>query len=261
MSRRRALLVAAAGIVAAGVLAGLPRASGSAGDVRDRDGIVYRYYAGYGYRFQPLLSFAELNRLVSTRDAGAVRRLASALLARGVRTTGGLVWQYDFPYAGGPSVWTSGFTQAVAAEALARAALLLDDDSLLPPANDALHALRSSLVMPLGGGLWIREYGYTDQVILNAQLQSVIALEAYARIAATAAAVDTAASLYVAAANLLPRFDLGCWSRYSLGGAAATRSYHTYHVELLARLSTLHRKDPIWHATYLDWSSCLASTS
>ena len=36
--------------------------------------------------------------------------------------------------------------------------------------------------------------------------------------------------LEVAVKALLPRFDLGCWSRYELGGAAADLHYHTYHL-------------------------------
>src|SRR5437868_14235936 len=82
---------------------------------QDRGGLVYRYYAGAGYRFQPLLSFANLENAVSRRDTSSTRRLARALLARGVDTGGALYWPYDFSFGGGPPSWTSGFTQAVAA--------------------------------------------------------------------------------------------------------------------------------------------------
>src|SRR3954452_11351978 len=105
-------------IALAFVVTGSSGAATPAG-AQDRRGPVYRYYAGAGYRFQPLLSFANLENAVSRRDVPTTRRLARALLARGVDTGGALYWPYDFSFGGGPSSWTSGFTQAVAANALA----------------------------------------------------------------------------------------------------------------------------------------------
>ena len=49
------------------------------GEILDAEGVVFRYYAGHGYRFQPLLSFARPNGLVSARSVGPARRLARAL--------------------------------------------------------------------------------------------------------------------------------------------------------------------------------------
>jgi hypothetical protein len=223
---------------------------------QDRGGLVYRYYAGAGYRFQPLLSFANLERAVSRRDASTARTLARALLARGVRTGGALYWPYDFSFGGGPSSWTSGFTQAVAANALARAGVLLRDGSLETAAARAFAGLRTLLLPMEGGGLWIREYSYTGQVILNAQLESVLELDSYASIARTARARTVARVLERTSARLLPQFDLGCWGRYQLGGAAADTHYEAYHVDLLRRLAAAH-PEPIWHETYLRWRRCV----
>jgi hypothetical protein len=225
--------------------------------IQDRGGLVYRYYAGAGYRFQPLLSFANLQQAVSRRDASTARRLARALVVHGVRTGGALYWPYDFSFGGGPSSWTSGFTQAVAANALARAGVLLRDDSLETAAARAFAGLRRTLLLPMaGGGLWIREYSYTGQVILNAQLESVLELDSYAAIARTASARMVARVLERTSARLLPQFDLGCWGRYQLGGAAADTHYEAYHVDLLRRLAVAH-PDPIWDETYLRWRRCL----
>jgi hypothetical protein len=225
--------------------------------IQDRGGLVYRYYAGAGYRFQPLLSFANLQHAVSRRDASTARRLARALVVHGVRTGGALYWPYDFSFGGGPSSWTSGFTQAVAANALARAGVLLRDDSLETAAARAFAGLRRTLLLPMaGGGLWIREYSYTGQVILNAQLESVLELDSYAAIARTASARMVARVLERTSARLLPQFDLGCWGRYQLGGAAADTHYEAYHVDLLRRLAVAH-PDPIWDETYLRWRRCL----
>jgi hypothetical protein len=110
--------------------------------------------------------------------------------------------------------------------------------------------------MPLGGGLWVREYGFTNMAILNAQLQSVLSIESYARLAETAVAERMAARLYAAARAMLPRFDLGCWSRYALGGGAATPGYHAYHVDLLRRLAEAHEEDGIWRSTHDRWKRC-----
>jgi hypothetical protein len=220
------------------------------------DGLVFRYYGGAGYQFQPLLSFAALNNQVLQRRCGAARWLASALLARADRSGDAVYWDYDFSFEGGPVPWRSGFAQAVAAQALARAGVMLRDPALSAVAAASFRGLRRTLLMPLAGGSWIREYGFTSQVILNAQLQSIISLDSYATIAESAAARRLARELAVATRRLLPSFDLGCWARYQLGGAAASLHYQTYHVELLRRLAVTH-PEPIWRRTYLRWRRCL----
>ena len=228
------------------------------GDVRG-DGLVFEYYPGVGYQFQPLLSLSALDDQVSQLRCRAARRLASALLARAVRVGDAVYWEYDFPYGGGPVPWRSGFAQAVAAQALARAGAFLRDPVLSAVAAASFRGLRQTLLMGIAGGYWVREYGFTDQVILNAQLQSIISIESYAAVAKSAAARDLARKLAVAALRLLPRFDLGCWARYQLGGPAASLHYQIYHVELLRQLAATH-SDPIWRRTYLRWRRCLPPT-
>jgi hypothetical protein len=132
---------------------------------------------------------------------------------------------------------------------------MLGDPSLRIAADAAFRGLRRML-MPLAGGSWIREYGFTDQVILNAQLQSIISLESYAAMTKSAAARRVVDDLVVAARRLLPRFEIGCWARYELDGGAATLHYQTYHVRLLRRLAAT-RDEPIWRSTYARWSRCL----
>jgi hypothetical protein len=252
MRTSTAIVFAALAFVVTGA-AGAATAPGT----QDRGGLVYRYYAGAGYRFQPLLSFANLQHAVSRRDRATARRLARQMLGRGVRRGGALYWPYDFSFGGGPSSWTSGFTQAVAANALARASVLLGDASLRAEAARAFAGLRRTLLLPMaGGGLWIREYSYTGQVILNAQLESVLELDSYAAIAKTASARTVARVLERTSARLLPQFDLGCWGRYQLGGAAADTHYEAYHVDLLRRLASTY-PDPIWRETYLRWRRCI----
>jgi hypothetical protein len=218
--------------------------------------VVFEQYGGLGYRFQPLLSFAKLNQSVSQRRPYAARRIAAALLGRAVRRDDALYWEYDFPYQGNPAPWTSGFAQAVAAQGLARAGALLREPLLGAAAVAAFRGLRRTLLMPIAGGLWIQEYGFTHRVILNAQLQSIISLASYAKTAESASADRVVRKLIVATRRLLPLFDLGCWARYELAGPAASLSYQRYHVDLLRRLAA-KRPEPIWRETYARWRRCV----
>jgi D-glucuronyl C5-epimerase-like protein len=228
-------------------------ATATAGD----DGLVYRYYAGSGYRFNPLLSFAQLENRVGAHDARGARTLARRLVARGVRRGDALYWTYDFPFGGCRSGWTSGFAQAIAAESLARSARLTGDRTALSAARAAFRGLRETLLIRIAGGEWIREYSCTGQIILNSQLESLLALELYAHIVRAPEARATTAALERAATRLLPQFDLGTWGRYELGGPAADRHYEEYHVDLLRRMAAVHR-EPIWRQTYLRWRVGLA---
>jgi hypothetical protein len=175
-----------------------------------------------------------------------------ALVARGIRQGKTLLWEYRFPF-GGPPVWTSGFAQAVGAQALARSGDLLGDQSLLDAAERAFTALPGGLSLPLGGGMWVREYGFADIAILNAQLQSILSLDEYARLAGDAAASSFATEMTTAARNLIHEFDTGCWSRYSLGGAPASLHYHDFHVRLLQMLAD-RTGDPVWRDAAARWT-------
>ena len=63
--------------------------------------------------------------------------------------------------------------------------------------------------------------------MLNAQLQTVISIGDYAQISGNTGAAGLAAQLQVAAETLLPRFDTGYWSLYSLEREASRRSATT----------------------------------
>jgi hypothetical protein len=243
-------------VVAAALVTLVGAGAANAGDIHDAQGLVFRQYAGVGYRFQPLLSFAALNRAVTRRDTVSARRLSAALLARGAHRGRSLYWRYDFSFDGGPPTWTSGFTQAVAARALARASVLLHDGPLAADARAAFRGL-GTLLIPVEGGDWVREYSFTGQVILNAQLESALTVASYAAITEDPAAARLARSLEHAARTMLPRFDLGCWGRYQLGGVAADAHYEAYHVDLLGRMAAAHPREPVWRSTYRRWKQCL----
>jgi hypothetical protein len=216
-------------------------------DVRDAEGIVYRYFPGHGFAFHPLAEFAELNSAVSRKDEEETAGLAEALLRRAVPSRGGLVWEYEFPFSGGRPPWTSGMAQAVAAQALGRAADLLSDASLLDAADGA-YAPVSSLVTQMSAGPWIRLYSFARAPVLNAQLQTILSLDDYAEISGNDDAAAVVERLKAAAKAFLPRFDTGYWSLYSLAGDESPRSYHEYVVSLLRTLAN-RDADPVWKAT------------
>jgi hypothetical protein len=220
-------------------------------DIVGKDAVVYRFFRSRGLQFHPIANFAALNRLVNQGKRDEAVRLAEALVARGVPLGHGLLWEYYFAF-GGPPRWTSGFAQAVAADALSRTGALVGDDDLLAAARAAFLAIPGKLSRPLGGGMWIREYGFSDMPILNAQLQSAISLQRYAETASDDEAAAFAGEMRTAAMALLPRFDRGCWSKYSLDGNASTEAYHRYHVTLLDLLAG-RSGEPIWAETARRW--------
>jgi pyruvate/2-oxoglutarate dehydrogenase complex dihydrolipoamide acyltransferase (E2) component len=210
-------------------------------DITDADGVVYRYFAGRCFEFHPLANFGALNARVAAGDADGAQRLAGALVARGVyQSGGGIGWEYTFPFGGGRAPWLSGMAQAVAAQALARTAgLVLDQTesaSLMGKARAAYQAIPGRLLTSVAAGPWVRLYSFTSLPVLNAQLQAVISLQSYATTADDADAAALAARMQRAAAGMLPRFDTGYWSYYALPHDPSPLDYHEYVVQLLKRL-------------------------
>jgi hypothetical protein len=221
-------------------------------DVVGLDGTVYRFLADHGYQFHPLANFARLNRYVARKQLARAKPLAAALRARAVPMDHGLVWEYYFPY-GGPTRWTSALAQSAGAQALMRAADAMHSEATAKEARAAFDAIPGTLARPLGGGTWVREYSWSDIAILNAQLQSLVSLSEYARAAHDDRAVAFTRELSAAARALLPDLDTGSWSRYSVGGSAASQHYHCYHVDLLRRLSRQDPANAIWAQYHARW--------
>lgn len=215
-------------------------------DVLGPDLVVYRYFPGHGLQFHPLAEFGALNAHLAAGRLDQARRLAAALQARAIdRRDGRAVWEYAFRYAGGKPPWTSGMAQAVAAQSLARASGRLADPSLLELARRAREALPAGLLRRLPAGPWVRLYSFNNLAVLNAQLQTAVAIRDYAEIAADPSARALADAMTQATRTLLPRLDTGYWTRYSLGGGEESREYHDYVVFLLGRLKT-QTADPFW---------------
>ncbi|MFN2628020.1 MAG: D-glucuronyl C5-epimerase family protein [Gaiellaceae bacterium] len=214
-------------------------------DIAGADSVVYRWFAGKGFQFHPLANFGVLNADLARNDQVATRQLVDALVARGVPRGPALRWEYYFPFNNGSPPWTSGMAQAVAAQALSRAATVLSDQTLLQAAGRAYAAVPAGLIQQLSAGPWIRLYSFDRLVVLNAQLQAIVSLNDYAQATGDANAAGLAASMTVAAQALLPRFDTGYWSLYSLGGAEAPLEYQKFVTQLLVKLAQ-QTQDPVW---------------
>jgi D-glucuronyl C5-epimerase C-terminus len=201
--------------------------SAAAGDL-SAAGVIYRS-AGDTRYFHPLASFGSLNREVTAGRRKRATKLAHRLVSRAERRRFALVWQYRVPRTGrGP--WASGLAQAVAAQALARAGRHEE-------ARRAFLAIPNGLLINLRQGPWIKLYGYSDVVVLNAQLQAALSIAEYGRLTDDARARRLAHAMRRAARTLLPRFDTGSWSLYALGGRPATLEYHSYVASLLWKLA------------------------
>jgi hypothetical protein len=224
-------------------------------DVTDEQGIVYRYFTNEGFQFHPLAEAGALTQAVAAANddpskAAAADALAQALLARAVPTEAGLVWEYYFPFDGGRAPWTSGMAQAVFAQGFAQAGALLGDARLASAAAKAFAAIRRPLLRQLESGPWIRLYSFSGMVVLNAQLQTILSLASFARQSGDQQAVSLASALTASAKALLPRFDSGFWSYYSLARDESQLDYQTYVITLLRQLAA-QTGDPIW-SDYAD---------
>jgi D-glucuronyl C5-epimerase C-terminus len=206
-------------------------------DITDADGIVYRYFPGRCFEFHPLANVSALNARVAAKDVAGAKRLAAALEARAVPRFGGMAWEYYFPFGGSPP-WVSGMAQAVGAQAFARAASLVTDESadLLREAAASFRAV-PQLTMNLAAGPWIRLYSFSKNPVLNAQLQSVVSLQTYAQATGDPVAASLAARMQQAAAATVARFDTGYWTYYSLAGNPSPLSYQRFVVQLLHKLA------------------------
>lgn len=213
-------------------------------DVTDSDGVVYRWFPNHGLEFHPLASFSALDNVAATKNTDATQTLAYALLDRGIPRGNRLIWEYSFSYGLGRPPWASGMAEALAAQALARAGALLGDARLTAAAHRAYAAV-GPLLIDTSAGPWIRLYGFDHEVVLNAQLQTVLSLREYGQVTGDASAVALAQRMLTAAETFFPLFDTGDWSLYELRGPHASLGYEQYVTQLLAKLAS-QTSDPFW---------------
>jgi hypothetical protein len=193
--------------------------------------LVWEHYPGEGIELQVLGTFGKANALWAAGSDRKLRALLDEMLALASERGGALAWEYWFDFGGGAPPWVSGMAQATGVQALARAGQRLGEPVYLEAARRALALF--SLAPPVGvrlttpvGARYLLYSFAPSQIVVNASVQTLVALHDYAAITASAAAGrlyragDRQARLDVRAG------DTGAWSLYQLGGTESDLSYH-----------------------------------
>jgi hypothetical protein len=217
--------------------------------------LTWQYYRGEGLQIQWLATFGLANALSTTNTPAKLdqlRAIEDEALRLASDRAGGPSWQYLFDFGGGKPPWGSGMAQATGMQSLVRASAKLGDPKYRDTALQAVQLLRRSA--PTGarlkqpGGDHVLLYTFTKMRVLNAFSQTVSALHEVG--AATQDGKVNA--LYVRAERQLraelPRYDLGNWARYSVGGAKEPASYHQLSRDNLRTLCRVLLADAGAHA-------------
>jgi hypothetical protein len=202
-------------------------------------GVVFQWYPGMGLQVQVNGTFAEVNTLFAQNtpeSIAAARDTLDEMLTLATRRGGAITWEYLFPFSGAQPPWTSGLSQATAIRAYLRA-------NRLGVAREAgaLFGVRAPLGIrvPLGrDGNWYALYSFAPgALVLNADLNAVIALHDLARISGDPQTAALEAAGMRALRRRIKSFDLqGVWSRYEEGGPPADLNYHVLNRDLAGAL-------------------------
>lgn len=203
--------------------------------------LVWQYYPGEGIELQVLGTFGKANGLWSSGSDRKLRALLDEMIALASERGGALAWEYLFDFGAGAPPWASGMAQATGVQALARAGQRLGEPVYLEAARNALELF--SLASPVGvrvaapaGARYLLYSFAPGQIVVNASVQTLVALHDYAEITDSDAARrlfragDRQARLDVRAG------DTGAWSLYQLGGAESDLSYHQLLLGFLRNL-------------------------
>lgn len=178
-------------------------------------------------------------------------------------------WRHDFaaPKYGLLPGWLSGMTQGEAISVLLRAHALSGDERYLDVARRAFELFRvdvadGGVVRELDGALVIEEYPTeSPTAVLNGWIFGFIGLHELSLVDDRREVAETRARVRAGLLRLLPRYDAGWWSRYSLaeyGGRAdlAKPFYQRLHVVLVDALHLIE-PDPLLHDTARRWEAQL----
>ncbi|MGX6448584.1 D-glucuronyl C5-epimerase family protein [Patulibacter sp. S7RM1-6] len=217
--------------------------------------LTWQYYKGEGLQIQWLATFGTANALATTQTPAKLEQLRAieneALRLASTRA-GGPAWQYLFDFGGGAPPWGSGMAQVTGMQSLVRATTRLGDTRYAETALKAVALLRhkhpSGALLKGEAGDHLLLYTFTTMRVMNAFTQAVSGLH---EIAATTGDAKVSAAYVRAERQLraeLPRYDLGTWARYSLGGKPETPSYHTLSRDLLRGLCRTLQNDAVLFA-------------
>ena len=202
------------------------------------DGLVYEFRPGSGVHPHPLATAGRLNALASAclhdrREAAcrpaALSRAADDLEVLGIDEGRRLRFEYTFPFGRGRPPWSSSMAQATAAQALARTTRVTGERRHSLAASAAFRALVSPATSVRSGGRVARFSMYSFQPsmrVLNGELQTLVGLADYARIADSRAARRVVNRTARRMVRTFDAWDTGAWTLYNTGGREATLHYH-----------------------------------
>jgi len=202
-------------------------------------GVVFQWYPGMGLQLQVNGTFARVNTEFAENtpaSVAAARGTLDEMLALASRRGGAITWDYLFPFGGAQPPWTSGLSQATAIRAYLRA-----NRVGVARQAGALFGVRAPLGIrvPLGrDGNWYALYSFAPgSLVLNADLNAVIALHDLARVSKDPQTAALEAEGMRALRRRIKSFDLqGAWSRYEEGGPPADLNYHVLNRDLAGAL-------------------------
>ena len=171
-----------------------------------------------------------------------------------IQSCGGYcVWAYPYPFSYRTKAgWRSAHTQAVGLQLLVRAFEISGEHKYLAPLNDLLAAFKLDVrdgglcTSTEAGNIWFEKMADKDNLqpkVLNGMLFALIGLRDVGERAKSDEATQLADLGTRAAAEYLPRFDLGDWSAYDIHGKRASPHYHAVHVKQLKLLSSFAPQD------------------
>jgi hypothetical protein len=150
--------------------------------------------------------------------------LAEWLVREGVSGRAGLAWYASFPMPkyGLPPGWPSAMGQGEAISVLLRAYALTDDERYLATARGAFQPLVTDVadggvMRDLNGNTVLEEYpAERPAAILNGWIFALLGVHELANVTGDAAAKDLFDQSFTGLLSLLPYYDVGWWSLYSL---------------------------------------------
>lgn len=211
--------------------------------------IDWEYYPGQGLELQELANFFKADWLFTHGSAHGNYQRGTALLSELIplasHRAGGVSWEYFFNFDGGAPPWISAMSQGTGLEALTDAYTATGDRTYLSIAGQALPVLKTApgrgVNVRTRRGIRFVQYSFAParrDEVLNAFLQTLIGLHAYAE----ASEDSTAWQLFNAgdaeARHEVPSFDTGRWSLYQ-PGVADSLSYHELVTGFLHQLCSI----------------------
>jgi hypothetical protein len=211
--------------------------------------IDWEYYPGQGLELQELANFFKADYLFTHgsghNNYGRGTALLSELIPLASHRAGGVSWEYFFDFDGGSPPWISAMSQGTGLEALTDAYTATGNRTYLSIAHQALPVLRTApgrgVNVRTRRGIRFVQYSFDParrDEVLNAFLQTLIGLHAYAQASGDSVAWHLFNAGDAEARHEVPFFDTGRWSLYQ-PGVLDSISYHELVTGFLHQLCSI----------------------